>query len=77
MRSPRTVTKSSPCSPQLEKARMQQRRPNAAKNKKINLFKKKKEEVRGSVFRSAGSRVPGTVSGPQQANLLLLLTFWG
>ena len=29
--------KSSPCSPQLEKARAQQQRPNAAKNKnKIN-----------------------------------------
>ena len=33
MRSPRTATKSSPCSPQLEKARVQQRRPNSAKNK--------------------------------------------
>ena len=33
MRSPRTATKSSPRSPQLEKARAQQRRPNAAKNK--------------------------------------------
>ena len=33
MRSPLTATKSSPCSPQLEKARTQQRRPNAAKNK--------------------------------------------
>ena len=33
MRSPRTTMKSSPCSPQLEKARVQQRRPNAAKNK--------------------------------------------
>ena len=30
-RSPRTVTKSSPRSPQLEKARTQQQRPNAAK----------------------------------------------
>ena len=39
MRSPRTTTKSSPLSPQLEKASMQQRRPNAAKNK----FIKKKE----------------------------------
>ena len=29
----RTATKSSPCSPQLEKARAQQRRPNTAKNK--------------------------------------------
>ena len=32
MRSPRTATKSSPCSPQLKKAHAQQRRPNAAKN---------------------------------------------
>ena len=33
MRNPRTATKSSPHSLQLEKARMQQRRPKAAKNK--------------------------------------------
>ena len=33
MRSPRTSMKSSPCSPQLEKARTQQWRPNAVKNK--------------------------------------------
>ena len=33
MRSPRTTTKSSPRSPQLEKARVQQQRPNAAKKK--------------------------------------------
>uniref|UniRef100_A0A8C0HUH2 Uncharacterized protein n=1 Tax=Balaenoptera musculus TaxID=9771 RepID=A0A8C0HUH2_BALMU len=33
MRSPRTTTKSGPCSLQLEKARTQQRRPNTAKNK--------------------------------------------
>ena len=41
MRSPRTAMKSSPCSPQLEKARTQQRRPNAAKKKK------KKKDVGG------------------------------
>ena len=41
MRSLRTTTKSSPHSPQLEKAREQQRRPKAAKNK-INKFIKKK-----------------------------------
>ena len=35
MRSPRTTTESSPRSPQLEKARAQQRRPNAAKKKKL------------------------------------------
>ena len=33
VRSPRTATKRSPRSPQLEKAHTQQRRPNAAKNK--------------------------------------------
>ena len=33
MRSLRTTMKSSPCSPQLEKARAQERRPNAAKKK--------------------------------------------
>ena len=38
MRSPRTATKSSPRSPQLEKARAQQRRPNTAKNSLINYF---------------------------------------
>ena len=35
MRSPHTTTKSSPCSPQLENARAQQQRPNAAKKIKI------------------------------------------
>ena len=39
MRSPHTAMKSSPCSRQLEKARAQQQRPNAAKNKQI-YFKK-------------------------------------
>ena len=34
MRRPCTATKSSPHSPQLEKARVQQQRPNAAKKKK-------------------------------------------
>ena len=36
MRSPRTATKSSPRSPQLEKAHMQQEDPDAVKNKLIN-----------------------------------------
>ena len=43
MRSPRTAPKSSPRSPQLEKARVQQQRPNAAKNK-INKFKKRERD---------------------------------
>ena len=41
MRSLRTATKSSPHLVQLEKAHVQQRRPNAAKNKLINSLKKK------------------------------------
>ena len=38
MRSLLTAAKSAPRSPQLEKAHMQQQRPNAAKNKLINKF---------------------------------------
>ena len=45
MRSPCTATKSSPRSPQLEKARTQQRRPNAAKNKKT--------KTKNSIFHAA------------------------
>ena len=45
MRSPRTATKSSSGSPQLEKARAQQQRPNAAKNKSINKFILKKTKT--------------------------------
>ena len=54
MRSLHTAAKSSPHSPQLEKAHTQQRRPNAAKNKnknKINKFiKKKKKKKTGRDF---------------------------
>ena len=46
MRSPRATTKSSPHSPQLEKACTQQWRPNAAKNNKIKLNLKKKRNVK-------------------------------
>ena len=45
MRSPRTATHTSPHSPQLEKARMRQQRPNAAKKKKE---KKTNESWEGS-----------------------------
>ena len=45
MRSLRTATKSSPHLPQLEKARVQQRRPNAAKNKLINFLKKGYDKI--------------------------------
>ena len=42
MRSLRTATKSSPRSPQLEKAHARQQRPNTAKNKLINQLTFKK-----------------------------------
>ena len=45
MRSLHTATKSSPCSPQLEKACAQPQRPNAAKKKKKKLIYKEKKEV--------------------------------
>ena len=44
MRGPRAVMKSGPRSPELEKALTQKRRPNTAKNKKINKIKKKKKK---------------------------------
>ena len=44
MRSPHTAKKSRPCSPQLEKARTQQRRPDAAKKKKERVWSEKEEE---------------------------------
>ena len=53
MRSPRTATKSNPGSPQLEKARVQQQRPNTAKNK-INKIKKKKKKMWISQILRAG-----------------------
>ena len=49
MRSPRTATKSSPRSPQLEKARVQQRKPNADKNKLKKKILKKKGKSRRRV----------------------------
>ena len=52
MRSPRTTTKSSPHLPQLEKAQVQQQRPNAAKKMKtkktvweVNSLKKKDSSI--------------------------------
>ena len=48
MSSPRTTTKSSPNSPQLEKVHTQQRRPNAAKNKTDKfIFKNPRRESPG------------------------------
>ena len=64
MRSPRTVTKSSPRSPQLEKARVQQGRPNAAK-------KKKKSHRWTQIFKPAPAH-------PESSSclLLVLLMVW-
>ena len=49
MRSPHTAMKSSPRSPQPEKARAQQQRPNAAKNFKKKI-KKKNNDCPVSMF---------------------------
>ena len=50
MKSPRTAKKNSPCSLQLEEARVQQRRPNAAKKKlkreKVVILLKKKDGMK-------------------------------
>ena len=46
MRGPRTAMKSGPLLPQLEKALTQKRRPNTAKDKYKNKFKKKKRNFR-------------------------------
>ena len=63
MRSPRTATKSSPRSLRLEKARGQQQRPNATKNK----LKKKKKSFTGFITE--------TKVGPWLLeNFILLLT---
>ena len=53
MRSLRTARKSSPRLPQLEKARVQQRRPNAAKKKKKKEYGlKNKENIYRSIRRN-------------------------
>ena len=53
MRSLCTAMKRSPYSPQLEKARTQQQRPRAAKNKSVNLKKKGKEKRKAAQLRAA------------------------
>ena len=68
MRSPHTATKSSPRSPQLEKAREQQQRPNAAKKKKI-----KKNPIDCSCFDFDKIRNNLTVGS---LVLLLYFTHW-
>ena len=49
MRSPCTAGKSSPFSLQLEKARVQQRRPNTAQNKLIKKKQKQKNSILNNV----------------------------
>ena len=64
MRSLHTTTKGSPHLPQLEKARAQRRRPNAAKNKinkYINKYIKKKKEWRSETNKGRQS-IKGTLS---------------
>ena len=48
MRGPRTAMKSGPCSPQLEKALAQKRRPNIGINQSINKNKNKNTHGRSS-----------------------------
>ena len=55
MRSLRTETRSNPRSPQPEKARTQQRRPNAAKNK-INKFIYIKQTNKKYIYKSMWSK---------------------
>ena len=50
VRGPRTVMKSGPRLPQLEKALTQKRRPNTAKNKYKNKFKKKRKVIYNKII---------------------------
>ena len=47
MRIPCTAMKNSPRSPQLEKARVQQRRPNTARKKERKKGRKERDEMEG------------------------------
>ena len=86
MRSPCTATKSSPRSPQLEKAHVQQRRPNATKNKinnKNKYIKKKRRTTLGNLtgpdprtavwhsVQEAAGQVPSYYQGQWLARALL------
>ena len=56
-RSPRTATKSSPCSPQPEKACAQQQRPSAIKNKSVNTRHYKATVVETACHNSTGVKI--------------------
>ena len=74
MRSPRTATKSSPRSPQLEKAHVQQQRPNAAKDKKEK--KKKKSLVfRKPLGAEKGKKLIFPSESTEETSPFHLLTF--
>ena len=73
MRSLHRAAKSSPHSPQLEKAHVQQRRPNTAKNKQTNYTKKqnktnkqKNPEVTPGAFSTAYYQIFLKVTEDQQ-----------
>ena len=78
MRSPRTATKSSPRSPQLEKAHTQQGRPNAAKNKLINFKKIMREliiilatwknSIKGDLLKGSNLLIPDSPNPELRSN---------
>ena len=57
MKNPRTATKSSPCSPQPEKACAQQQRPSAIKNKSVNTRHYKATVVETACHNSTGVKI--------------------
>ena len=67
MRSPCTTTKSSPHSPQLEKAHAQQWSSNAAKDK-INLFKEREKKKKGHLDYGTQSLQLGLLSWDNMRN---------
>ena len=78
VRGPRTVMRSGPRLPQLEKALAQKRRPNIAINqlinKKINLKKKKKKKVGVLKIREICAEIPSLLGivGPAESYLSFL-----
>ena len=73
MRSPCTATKSSPRSPQLEKARAQQQRPNTAKNTNKQINKKIYLKKRRLSRKTKDSTNESSSSLPTRCALFLVL----
>ena len=67
MRSPRTTTKSGPCSPQLEKAVRSNEDPTQPK---INKVKKKKKKEEGPTCLMMGVLFPEKQSQPRRVPLI-------